>query len=133
IVKVHNAAFSSPTYYIRLAEMYLIKAEGLARSGAAVDVAKEPLEVVRSRGLGVPYVSQATTIEELLDEIYKEIVVELAFENGSEWFAGIRFDKIMTVKPQITSPDQYILPIPLSEIQANAELTNADQNPGYNQ
>src|SRR5690606_32491390 len=30
MVKVNNTAFYSPTYFIRLAEMYLIKAEGLA-------------------------------------------------------------------------------------------------------
>ena len=59
--------------------------------------------------------------------------MELAYENGSEWFAGIRFDKIKTVKPTVTSSDQYILPIPLTEIQANSALTLADQNPGYNQ
>ena len=133
VLKVHNANFFSPTYFLRLSEMYLIKAEGLARSGATLAESKAPLEAVRSRALGVPYVSPALTTEELLNEIYKEIVLELAFENGSEWFAGIRFDKIMTVKPQIKSTNQYILPIPLSEIQANAALSLADQNPGYDQ
>ncbi|WP_114779190.1 RagB/SusD family nutrient uptake outer membrane protein [Botryobacter ruber] len=133
ILKVNNTTNFSPTYFIRLAEMYLIKAEGLARSGAPLEEAKAPLETVRSRALGLPYISLALTREQLLDEIYREYVQELAFENGSEWFAGIRFDKIMTVKPSVTSPDQFILPIPLSEIQANADLGIADQNPGYNQ
>jgi len=132
ILKVNNTAFSSPTYFIRLAEMYLIKAEGLARSGATVEESKLPFEQLRSRSLGAPYVSAATTTEELLNEIYKEYLLELAFENGSEWFAGIRFDKIKTAKPTVTSADQYILPIPLTEIQANSALTLADQNPGYN-
>lgn len=133
ILKVNNSTFYSPTYFLRLSEMYLIKAEALARSGATLEESKAPFEAVRSRALGIPYISPALTIEELLDEIYKEIVLELAFENGSEWFAGIRFNKIMTVKPTITSTDQYILPIPLTEIQANSELSLADQNPGYNE
>lgn len=133
ILKVNQSDVYSPTYFLRLSEMYLIKAEGLARSGASLEESKAPLEAVRSRALGVPYISLALTNEELLDEIYKEIVLELAFENGSEWFAGIRFNKIMTVKPQVTSTDQYILPIPLTEIQANSALSLADQNPGYNQ
>ena len=133
ILKVNQSEHFSPTYYIRLAEMYLIKAEALARSGAALDQVKEPLEIVRSRAFGSPQNSSATTVQEALDEIYNEIIAELAFENGSDWFAGIRFDKIMTVKPSVTSVDQYILPIPQSEIDTNSALDSQDQNPGYDQ
>lgn len=129
IVKVYNLTFNAPTYYMRLAEMYLIKAEGLARSGATLDEAKEPLLVIKSRAFGASQTSAATTTDELLDEIYDEIIKELSFENGSEWFAGIRFDKIMSIKPAITSVDQYILPIPDPEILSNALF--GDQNPGY--
>lgn len=131
VLKVHNTDNFSPTYYLRLAELYLIQAEGLARSGASLADSKAPLEAVRSRAFGTPQVSAATTTEELLDEIYNEIILELSFENGSEWFAGIRFDKIVDAKEQVTSQDQYILPVPLREIQANSELTFGDQNPGY--
>ena len=129
ILKVNNDTFFSPTYFLRLSQMYLIKAEGLARSGAALDEAKAPLLVVRSRAFGSPQTSAAATMDELLDEIYKEIVKELAFENGSEWFAAIRFNKIMTIKPTVTSQDQFILPIPEAEIQGNALF--GVQNPGY--
>lgn len=130
ILKVNNAALHYPTYFMRLAEVYLIKAEALARSGAPLADCKEPLETVRSRSSGSPYTSSATTHEELLDEIFDEIVLELAFENGSEWFAAIRFGKIMTLKPQVTSSNQYILPIPQREVEANTQLSQ--QNPGYN-
>lgn len=129
IIKVNNATFFSPSYFIRMAEMYLIKAEGLARSGAPLADAKAPLDTVRSRAYGTPQTSPATNTEELLDEIYEEIIRELAFENGSEWFAGIRFDKIMTVKPTVISTDQFILPIPEAEIMSNALF--GKQNPGY--
>lgn len=130
ILKVNNANFHYPTYFMRLAEVYLIKAEALTRSNAPLEDCKEPLETIRSRALGSPYNSPATTHEELLDEIFDEIVLELVFENGSEWFATIRFEKISTLKPQVTSSDQYILPIPQSELDANTQLN--DQNPGYN-
>lgn len=129
ILKVNNVTFFAPTYYIRLAEMYLIKAEGLARSGGSLTDAKAALLAVRSRAFGTPQTSTATTATELLDEIFAEIIKELAFENGSDWFAAIRFDKIMTIKPRVTSEDQYILPIPEAEILGNNLF--GPQNPGY--
>src|SRR5690606_11811238 len=72
ILKVDDVAHYSPTYFMRLAESYLIKAEGLARSGAPLADAKEPLEAIRTRAYGSPQVSNANTHEELLDEIFLE-------------------------------------------------------------
>ncbi len=129
VLKTNHEATFRPTYYIRLAEMYLIQAEGLAFSGADLAISKAPLDIIRNRaGIGD---SSAATIDELKDAIFNEIARELAYENGSEWFAAIRFDKAMTLKTEITSVNQYILPIPQNEINANAALTLADQNPGY--
>ena len=109
--------------------MYLIKAEALARSGAPLEEVLEPLNVIRERaGIGP---SEATTLEEAMEDIFAEWVRELVFENGSEWFAAIRFEKIMELKPQVTSTDEFILPIPLDELDANALLDLSDQNPGY--
>lgn len=129
IVKVNNTDFHKPTYLIRLAELYLIKAEGLARSGASLDDAKEPLEVIMSRAWGEPRTAVATEQAELLDEIYTEIIKELCFENGSDWFASLRFGKISEVKPSVTRISQHILPIPEAEITANYLF--GPQNPGY--
>ncbi len=129
IIKVNNATFFGPTYFIRLAEMYLIKAEALTRSDAPLSDAKLPLQVVRSRAFGTPQASLATTKEALLNEIHAEIIKELCFENGSDWFANIRFDKIKTIKPSVTSVNQYILPIPESETLTNNLF--GPQNPGY--
>lgn len=130
ILKVNHVNTYRPTYFIRLAEMYLIKAEGLAFSNlASLEEIQEPLNVVRLRaGIGE---SQAVTIQEVKEEIFNEYVRELVFENGSEWFSAIRFNKIMDLKPQITSSNQFILPIPESEISGNAKVTLSDQNPGY--
>lgn len=127
ILKVNNATFFAPTYFFRLAEMYLIKAEGLARSGAPLAEAKAPLDSIRTRAFGSVQDTPAATREELLNKIYEEIIKELAFENGSEWFAGIRFNKIMTVKPTVTRTEQFILPIPEAELMSN--LLFGNQNP----
>lgn len=129
ILKVDNITFERPTYFIRLAEMYLIQAEALARSGASLEDAKAPLETIVSRAYGTPYASPATDTDELLDEIYEEIIKELCFENGAEWFASLRFDKIFDVKPTVTRTTQFIMPIPESEVHNN--LLFGPQNPGY--
>ncbi|MDO5980935.1 RagB/SusD family nutrient uptake outer membrane protein [Flavivirga spongiicola] len=129
VLKTNDADNFRPTYFLRLSEMYLIKAEALAMSGATLADASVPLNIVRNRaGIGD---SPATTLDELKDDIFNEITRELAFENGSEWFAAIRLGKAMTLKPAITSSNQYILPIPEEEITGNGALTLADQNPGY--
>jgi starch-binding outer membrane protein, SusD/RagB family len=129
ILKVFQEDLYAPTYFMRLAEMYLVKSEGLVRSGAPLEEAKAPLGAIMSRAYGVDTTSAASTQEELLDDIYKETIKELSFENGSEWFANIRFNKIMAVKPTVKSVDQYILPIPEAEVMANAQF--GPQNPGY--
>ncbi|MCF6297693.1 MAG: RagB/SusD family nutrient uptake outer membrane protein [Flavobacteriaceae bacterium] len=129
VLKVNNEDAFRPTYFLRLAEMYLIKAEGLAFSGAGLVESSAPLNVVRNRA--VTGNTPATTIDELKDDIFNEIVKELAYENGSDWFAAIRFGKAMTLKPSITSSNQYILPIPEDEIFGNNLINFNNQNPGY--
>ncbi len=129
VLKTNDADNFRPTYFLRLSEMYLIKAEGLAFSNATLADASAPLNIVRNRaGIGD---TPATNMDELKDDIFNEIARELAFENGSEWFAAIRFDKAMTLKPTIISSNQYILPIPEQEIEGNGSISIADQNPGY--
>jgi len=129
ILKVNNTTFFAPTYFIRMAEMYLIKAEALTRTDAPLADAKIPLQAIRSRAFGTPQLSPAATKVALLDEIHAEIIKELCFENGSDWFANVRFEKIKTIKPKVTSVNQYILPIPQSETLSNNLF--GPQNPGY--
>lgn len=129
IAKTNNADTYRPTYFLRLAQVYLMKAEALAFSNASLTEVAQPLNIIRNRaGIGD---SQATNLDELKDDIFNEITKELAFENGSVWFAAIRFGKVMDLKPNVTSSNQYILPFPESELLNNGALTLADQNPGY--
>ncbi|MCF8716007.1 RagB/SusD family nutrient uptake outer membrane protein [Joostella atrarenae] len=129
VLKTNNENSFRPTFFIRLAEMYLIKAEGISRSTGDVEAAKIPLNKIIERADAD--LSTATSIEELNDNIFNQYIKEMAYENGSDWFAAIRFEKAMDLKPSITSVDQYILPIPTTEIEGNEFLTLADQNPGY--
>jgi len=127
VVKYFRLSTSDdPAYVLRLAEMYLIVAEGLARSGGSLTNATEALNEVRSRaGLADAAPQDAT---ELLDLIFEEKVKELAFEGGHEWFDAIRFGKIEALKSTVISENQYILPIPNTEDFPNDEV---EQNPGY--
>jgi len=115
-----------PSYIIRLAELHLIKAEALLRSGGAVQEAQDALNVVRNRAGVAP--AATTDVDELLALIQEEKVKELAFEGSHSWFDAIRYDNIMSIKPTVTSENQYALPIPTIEVDPNNEIS---QNPGY--
>ncbi len=82
----------------------------------------------------------ASTKKELLRTIFQEICVELFLENGSEYFASLRFINdtdaspvqnkpwIYTLKQDVNfTEDQYCWPIPENERVKNFL---AEQNPG---
>ncbi|WP_282148940.1 RagB/SusD family nutrient uptake outer membrane protein [Algibacter lectus] len=128
--KIYTSGVSGgPANYMRLAEVYLIKAECQARLNLLAQ-AEETLNAVRNRAYGgaapdLEYTSQ----EELLDIIFDEYVKELCFETGAVWFAAIRHGKIEEIKTNVTSSNQYIFPIPISELENNTLF--GPQNPGY--
>ena len=119
-------AGDDPTYIIRLAELYFIKAEALARSGGDLSEATDAVNTVRARA-GLDPVS-AGSADELLAIIQEERVKELAFEGSHEWFDAIRYGNIGEVKPTVINENQWALPIPDIEVDPNDQL---DQNPGY--
>lgn len=114
---------------LRLAEMYLIRAEARARqndlTGAITDI-----NVIRSRA-GLP----ATTADDqasVLLAIEQERFVELAFE-GHRWVDLVRTGRANEVmeefNPQGWEPTDQLMPIPLMEIDLNPNIL--PQNPGY--
>lgn len=112
---------------IRLAEMYLIRAEALARlNGNASDVLSDLNRIRRRAG-----VADVTTnnITELITIIENERRFELAFE-GHRWFDLVRTGRATALLPNVKNIDQTLFPIPQSEILTN---NNPDmkQNPGY--
>lgn len=119
----YRSPATDPTYVLRIAELYLIRAEARAEQdnlgGAAEDLNK-----VRDRaGLGV---SAATTEEGLLEAIAAERRLEFPFE-AQRWFDLVRTGKATTVL-NFTDETKLLLPIPVSELQLDGVLV---QNPGY--
>ncbi len=110
---------------LRLAEMYLIRAEANAHLGATVGEIREDLKVIRERA-GLNNVS-AYSIDQLILAIEDERRFELAFE-GHRWYDLVRTGRAIDLVSTVTEQYQTLFPIPLSEIQANKKMT---QNPGY--
>jgi hypothetical protein len=110
---------------IRLAEMYLIRAEANAMLEASVSEIRDDLKVIRERA-GLGNVS-AYSISDLILAIEAERRIEFAFE-GHRWFDLVRTGRAIELVQTVTSTNQMLFPIPQSEILANPNMT---QNPGY--
>ncbi len=117
---------------IRLAEMYLIRAEARAQQGRQTGAAGAvaDLNVLRSRAKAPPIA--ATVQAEVLLAVERERVYELAFE-GHRWYDLVRTGRAQAVMSAF-SPNwnsRYERwPIPQVEIQQNPALAG-QQNPGY--
>ena len=110
---------------LRLSEMYLIAAEGWARTGNDDD-ARNYLNDIREQA-NASEIESDVEGSDLIDAIIQERRVELAFEG--DW----RHDVIRRGAPLVSSTgtadeEQRIFPIPQRDRDVNDELT---QNPGY--
>lgn len=121
-------------YYFRFAELYLMKAELLARTGATAAAAIAPVNEMRAKRTtpALPALVPAD-INDAMNMIFKEIFIELCLENGSEFFAAVRFKNngqpwIVTIKDaKPLEENRMCWPIPDAEIINNPEMTqNAD-------
>jgi len=119
---------------IRLAEVYLNRAEARAKSGNAAG-AQEDLNTIRQRANSAAAAVTATG-EALIAEILKERRIELAFEGHGVLDAtrnkqGIVRDDCTSTVCNIAYPnDRFVLPIPIEEMDVNPNMV---QNPGYGQ
>lgn len=105
---------------IRLAEMYLIRAEANERLGTAIGATPlEDINTLRERANASLYNSMD------LETILKERKRELAFEGFALFDAKRLHKNVGTIS---YDADRLVLPIPLRELDANPSLT---QNPGY--
>lgn len=112
---------------VRYADVLLMAAEGLVRSGGSEAMARTYLNQVRSR-VGLPGVSASGN--QLLEAIYDERRMELATE-GHRYFDLIRTGKAETVLSDYgwdPTVHKY-LPLPQNEIDASQGALT--QNPGY--
>lgn len=110
-------------HVIRLAELYLIRAEAnlhLSASSAIGDTPLNDLNVIRTRA-GIPALGVATLANVLTERRH-----ELAFEGGFFFHDAKRLG--IDIIPLPYSSPKLVFPIPLQDINANPKLT---QNPGY--
>lgn len=126
------ASQGNTLYHLRLAEIYLIKAEAETRkTGGDLNVALESLNEIRNRA-GVAE-KELTDKATLLEDIRNEKLLELFFENGEGWFDIVRYVNLgnltaASAKATLVSPNQFVLPIPLQIIAGNKTVI---QNKGY--
>ncbi|WP_295123346.1 RagB/SusD family nutrient uptake outer membrane protein [uncultured Chitinophaga sp.] len=128
-----GAASEEYSVVLRLAELYLIRAEAYAQIGE-IGLANEDLRVVRKRA-GLSYDLTADK-DSLLGKIIHERQVEFFCEWGHRWFDLKRLsilDSVMTNTVPLKSAQwdsrHAFFPIPQKDRNNNPNLT---QNPGYN-
>ncbi len=127
-VKYDDLAIGADNVIIlRLAEMYLIRAEAEARTEGDVTAIQDDINAVRERaGLAE---TAASTYNELLLAIERERRVEFAFE-GHRWFDLVRTGRATAFLANVSSANQLLFPIPLDEILTN-KSPGMQQNEGY--
>ena len=114
---------------LRLAEMYLIRAEAEAhKTGGSISSVLDDINVIRSRANLLP--AAGNTMNDLLMVIENERKLEFAFE-GQRWFDLVRTGRATDVLPTVTNINKTLFPIPLGELQTN-NSPDMIQNPGYN-
>lgn len=138
----HNGRYAGKndmyaTYIFRFPELYLMKAELLARTNPSdIQGALAPINEMRAKYTNPVFepITGITSHQELMDTIFKEYVINLFLENETPWFASLRFEKdgkpwINTLKPDVSfSENQYCWPIPDDEITTHSNTI--EQNPG---
>jgi starch-binding outer membrane protein, SusD/RagB family len=113
-------SFSQNIPIVRIAEMYLIRAECNRRLGTNIgDTPENDLDVTRSRA-GLPFLAAPT-----VNDILLERRLELAFEG--QRVHDVRRQKGATGAFNWDAP-KLVMPIPIRDINANPLLV---QNPGY--
>lgn len=119
----YRSPAADPSFIIRIAELYLIRAEARAQQGKLTEALTD-LNAVRDRAGLAP--SPAVTAEEILGAIEQERRLEFAFE-PHRWFDLVRTGRADEVL-QVTDTRRYVLPVPADQLLIDQALT---QNEGY--
>lgn len=122
-----------PMYYMRLAQVYLIKAEAMSYiSGNSVASVVEVMNVLRARANEEPLKPEGFfSMDEVREEMFKEYVRELGVENADPFFFAVRTKKngrrlLAELNVNFTDDKTLCYPIPAKEIETN---NLAKQNP----
>lgn len=114
---------------LRLAELYLIRAEAYARQGLLI-LSIADLNMIRQRA-GLPALLTTLSSAACLQAIEQERRIELFAEWGHRWFdlrrTG-RIDAVLSVLKPAWQTSAALFPLPQQELDRNPFLT---QNPGY--
>ena len=119
------------SYILRLAECYLLRAEAYLDEGST-DKAADDINVVRQRANATPVNSGDVTIEYILDERARELVLETP-RRLTLMRLGLLVSRVREYNSWNADDIQdhhSLWPIPNSEIEANINAT-LEQNPGY--
>ncbi len=119
----YRSPATDPAYVIRIAELYLIRAEAEAQTGKLTESLKD-LNAIRERAEVPDFTS--TDAAAILLAIENENRVEFGLE-GHRWFDLVRTGRAAAVLG-VTDANHLVLPIPVTEITVDPDLT---QNPGY--
>lgn len=120
----YRSPATDPAYIIRIAELYLIRAEARAQQDDVSDALAD-LDTVRARAALVP--STATTKDDILLAIENERRIEFAFE-PHRWYDLVRTGRAAAVLG-VSDPRKYVFPLPIAEV--NLSKGNLPQNDGY--
>ncbi len=118
-------------YKIRMAETYLLRAEGYLEKGQK-QLAADDINVVRERAKATPVTANDITLDYILDERARELSIE---ENRRKTLVRMNkfVERVRKYNPQdgdyIQDHHKY-WPIPQSEIDLNSQ-GNLKQNKGY--
>ena len=134
-VKHYDSAETAtmPMYYLRLAQMYLIKAEAMCYlDGYTTEDVATQLNVLRNRAHStLVEAADYTSKDQMLEEIFREYVRELSSENGDVFFYAARTfvngERLLkSYNSYFTNDNQLCFPIPARELEINFLAT---QNP----
>lgn len=136
INKFHSEeAVAMPMYYMRLAQVYLLQAEAMSYlDGYTIADVLDVLNVLRTRANETPLEASAYAgMEAVREEIFKEYIRELGFENGDAFFYAARtmVDGERLLRKynfNFTDDNQLCFPIPARELENNYAL-EGQQNP----
>ncbi len=134
--KVWRYDANCPSYIMRLAQLYLIKAEAMAQTGSPTSDVLVPLNYLRIRSGNTALIAASFPDKpSLLAAIVNEYVLELGVENASEWFAMVRIKDaggtrlVAKFNTFYQNEAQLCLPIPNDDILTNKGILV--QNPSF--
>jgi hypothetical protein len=131
VVKYPTTQGFEDIHVIRYGEVLLILAEGLAQQGGTANLQEAIGYVndIRTRAAVDEYTFgvDVTSQSEVLDAIFRERRLELAFE-GEYWFDLVRTNRAAATLGANFDAHEGLWPIPVSERDVAPNLT---QNPGY--